>query len=87
MKNHSAPLQPTMNLDTAADTMNFQSRVQAAELDRKIHNDFTKTDKSWSNLPTAPHTMTFGEELITVVADRSKLYTPASICLSNSDII
>ena len=64
-----------MNMDTAAKTLNLQSHLKAAELEQMIYRDFSKPNKSWSNLPTAPHTVKFAEELIKVVEERSALYT------------
>ena len=62
-KQHSAPMQPTMNMDTAAKTLNLQTDVKVSEVEAMIYDDFTKTDKRWSNKPTAPYLVSFGEGL------------------------
>ncbi len=66
-------------MDTAAETLNLQSHLKAAELEQMIYRDFAKPNKSWSNLPTSLHTVKFAEELIKVVVERSALYTAVRV--------
>lgn len=73
-KQHSAPMQPTMNMDTAAKTLNLQTDVKVSEVEAMIYDDFTKTDKRWSNKPTAPYLVSFGEGLVVEAYKRSHLY-------------
>jgi hypothetical protein len=47
LKNHSAALNPTMDMDTSAKTFNLQQDLKAAEIEEIIYYDFTHTDKRW----------------------------------------
>ena len=64
IKNHAAPVQPTMNLDTSSTTLNLQANLKAAKLDAKLHLEFANTHKLWSNSPSAPYLLSFGEALM-----------------------
>ncbi|KAL7529904.1 hypothetical protein ACHAXR_003219, partial [Thalassiosira sp. AJA248-18] len=74
LKNHSAPMQPTMSMSTSAKTLNLQADLKAAELKKIAHDDFVNTNKHWSDKPTSKFTTTFGEGLLKSVYDRSGLY-------------
>jgi hypothetical protein len=74
MKSHSAPIQPTMNLDTAAKTLNTQTDLKSAELEEICYLDFQFPNKRWSTKPTAPYVTSFAEGLLKSVYDRSKKY-------------
>merc|ERR1711966_466643 len=64
IKNHAAPVQPTMNLDTSSTNLNLQANLKAAELDAKLHVEFANTHKLWSDSPSAPYLLSFGEALM-----------------------
>ena len=66
-------MQPTMNLDTSAQTQNLQAAIKAADLDAMLHMEFTRKNKNWSDKPTSPHTTSFAEGLLKVEYERSKL--------------
>ena len=68
-------MQPTMNLDTSAQTQNFRAAITAADLDSILHMEFTQKDKKWSVKLTSPHTTSFSEGLLKVEYKRSKLKT------------
>ena len=74
IKDHCAGIKPTMNMDTAAKTLNVQQDLQAESLSELVFGDIERPDKSWSDNPTAPYTVTFGEGLIKSVTERVKLY-------------
>ena len=86
MKSHSAPMQPTMNMDTAAQTLNLQSDIKVCDLEERIFNDFHKSNKTWSNSPTAPFTTTLAEGLIQGEYSRRNLYKAARTGLSSFDV-
>ena len=54
MKNHSAAMKPTMNLDTSSQTLNLQSDIKAAELEEMIYRDYHCTDKIFSQYTEFP---------------------------------
>ena len=64
-----------MNLDTSAQAQNLQAAIKAADLDAMLHMEFTRKNKKWSDKPTSPHTTSFGEGLLKVEYERSKLKT------------
>ena len=64
-----------MNMDTAAQTLDIQQDLKAAELSEMVFGDFSRTHKLCSNFPTAPFTTTFGESLIKMVNEQAKLYS------------
>ena len=66
-------------MDTSAKAMSIQSHVKACELEEIASNDFYKTNKRWSNTPSAPYTTSFGEGLIVAVYARRHLYRAARI--------
>ncbi len=74
LKKHSAPMQPTMNLDTSSKTLNLQANLKAREVEEIIFNDYHYSDKTWSSLPTTPYTTTFAEGIINGIMKRSLLY-------------
>ena len=71
MKNHSAPIQPTMDMDQAATTLNLQTDLRVKELNCIIAGDFNLTDKRWSSLASAPKTTSFGEGTALTVSKQS----------------
>ena len=86
IKDHCAGLKPTMNMDTAAKTLNVQQDLKAEELSELVFGDFERTHKSWSDFPTAPYTTTFGESLIKGVNDRVKLYSAIRVSESEFQV-
>ena len=66
-KSHTAAVQPTMDMDNAAQTMNLQSDLKACELEEIVYNDYQKTVKKWSDTLTSPHSTSFGEGLMAEV--------------------
>ena len=64
-----------MNLDTSTQTQNVQAAIKAADLDAMLHMKFTQKNKKWSDKPTSPHSTSFGEGLLNVEYERSKLKT------------
>ena len=86
MKNHSAAMKPTMNLDTSAQTLNLQSDLKAAELEDMIYRDYHCTDKHWSDSPSSPFTTTFGEGLINAVYERRHLYHAIRVGLNSFQV-
>ena len=64
-----------MNMDMAAQTLNIQQDLKAAELSEIVFGDFDRTHKLWNNYPTAQFTTIFGESLVKIVNDRAKLYS------------
>ncbi len=74
LKKHSAPMQPTMNLDTSSKTLNLQANLKAREVEEIIFNDYHYSHKTWSSLPTAPYTTTLAEGIINGIMKRSLLY-------------
>ena len=68
-------MQPTMNLDTSAQTQNLQASIEAVDLESILHMEFAQKDNTWSNKPTSPHSTSFGKGLIKVEYEHSKLKT------------
>jgi hypothetical protein len=64
LKSHSAGVQAMMNVDLSAQTINTQTNIRVAECEEFIFHDATCTHKKWSNLPTAPYTVTVAEGLL-----------------------
>ena len=64
IKNHSAPVTPVMGLDVSSSTLNLQANLKAAQLDACLHAEFSNTNKRWSDLPTSPYLLSFGEALM-----------------------
>ncbi len=67
-------MQPTMNMDTSAKTLNTQSSLKASEVEKIIYFDYHHKHKIWLSSPSSPFTTTFGESLIVNVNKRSSLY-------------
>ncbi len=63
MKDHSASMQPTMNLDTSARTLNTQASLKCSEVNKFFHHDFFLKNLCWSPTSTVPCTTSFGEGL------------------------
>ena len=74
LKNHCAALNPRMDIDTSAKTLNIQQDLKAAEIEEMIYFDFTHTDKRWSKLPTSPYTVSLAEGLLLKMMSRIHLY-------------
>ncbi len=74
MKSRSAGVQATMNVDLSAKTMNTQTNIRVAECEEFIYHDATRTHNKWSNLPTAPYTVTVIEGLINHMMSRNDFY-------------
>ena len=53
-------MQPTMNVNTAAETLNLQTNVKVSEIEEMISNDYLNPDKRWSTNPSAPFLTRFG---------------------------
>ena len=74
LKSHCAALNPRMDMDTSAKTLNIQQDLKAAEIEEMIYFDFTHTDKRWSKLPTSPYTVSLAEGLLLKMMSRIQLY-------------
>ena len=74
LKSHSCSMKPTMNMDNAAQAINTQQDLKVAELEAMILNDYLLTNKLYSNLQTAPHSVSLGEGLMKASHDRSSQY-------------
>ena len=61
-------------MDMAAQTLNIQQGLKAAELAELIFGAFERTNKCWSDYPTAQITTTFIESLVKIVNDQARLY-------------
>ncbi len=70
LKSHCAALNPRMDMDTSAKTLNIQQDLKAAEIEEMIYFDFTHTDKRWSKLPTSPYTVSLAEGLLLKMMSR-----------------
>lgn len=58
-----------------AKVLSMQASLKAAELDYDSYRNLTKSNKKWSQLPTAPYLTPFGEGLIHSIMDRQELYS------------
>ena len=67
-------MKPTMNMDNAAQAINTQQDLKVAELEAMILNDFLLKNKLYSDLLTAPHSVSLGEGLMKAAHDRSSQY-------------
>ena len=75
-----------MNLATAVETINIQQDLKAAQLKELVYADYSRQNKLWRSLPTAPHTTTIGEGLMKRVHERSYLYSGKRIGSNTSQI-
>ena len=66
-------MKPTMNMDAAAQTLNFQSHIKAAELESIIHNEYKHSKNCGQPHPLLP---------IAAILEKVsyKQYTNARIC-------
>ena len=64
LKSHSCAVQPVMNLDTSAKTLNTQSIIKAHELEGFIFEEANHMQKKWSNLPTSSHAVSLAEGIL-----------------------
>ena len=56
-KTQVAIIQAAMGMGTAAQSLNIQSDIKAADLEAMIYSDYTKPEKlRWSTSATAPYT-------------------------------
>ena len=67
-------MQPTMNVNTAAETLNLQTNVKVSGIEEMISNDYLNPDKRWSTNPSAPFLTSFGEGLVSAVYPRVDNY-------------
>ena len=74
LKSHSCNMKPTMNMDNAAQAINTQQDLKVAELEALILNDYLLNNKLYSDLLTAPHSVSLGEGLMKAAHDRSSQY-------------
>jgi hypothetical protein len=74
LKSHSCAVQPVMNLDTSAKTLNTQSIIKAHELEALIFEEANRTQKKWSNLPTSSHAVSLAEGILLGMMKRVHLY-------------
>ncbi len=63
-----------MNLDTAAESMNAQSDIKAAEIEEAFYHGYHQNKKHWSNHPTSPHETTIAKGIISKKGYRSQFY-------------
>jgi hypothetical protein len=49
LKSHSCAVEPIMNLDSSANTINIQSSIKVQECEDIISQDATRTHKKWSD--------------------------------------
>lgn len=71
-KHHSASMQPTMNMDASAKSLNLQANLKTLEVEENIYQDYHFSNKTWLTLPTASFTTTFAKGLLTAVMDQQK---------------
>ncbi len=67
-------MQPTMNMDTSAKTLNTQSSLKASAVEEIIYFDYHHKHKTWSSSPSSLFTTTLGESLVVNINKRSSLY-------------
>lgn len=68
-------MQPTMNMDTSAKTLDTQSSLKASEVEELIYYDYQHNKKLWSTSPSALFTTSLGESLIVTTNSQSRLYS------------
>ena len=86
MKGHSVGIKPTMNIDTSSQAINLQQDLKAAQLHEIIFADYQKKHKNWSDLPTAPYTTSFAEDLILKIHERSILYRVKRVSMNEFQV-
>ncbi len=64
----------TINLDTAANNLNAQSDLKAAEIEESIYYDYQCNDKHRSSHPMSPFTTTLCKGIISKKYERAKYY-------------
>ena len=74
LKSHSAAIQPTMDMDTSAKTINTQTDIKVAEREEIIYQEVYHTCKRWSHLPTASYTVTKAEAILKIMMSRVHMY-------------
>jgi hypothetical protein len=73
LKLQSAAIQPTMDMNTLAKTINRQTDIKVANLDI-IYQEVYHTHKRWPHLPTAPYTVTKAEAILKNMMSRVHMY-------------
>ena len=79
LKSHSASIQPSMDMDTSAKTINTQTDIKVAELDENIFREVYRRHKRWSDLPTAPYTVTKVEAILKKMMSRVHMYEARTV--------
>jgi hypothetical protein len=74
MKSHSAAIKPTMDMDTSAKMINTQTDIKVAELEEMTYRDVHFRYKRWSQLPTAPYTVTNAQGILNKMMSRIPFY-------------
>ncbi len=72
---HSAPMQPTMSMDTSSKTLNTLASLKFKEIDDIIFNDYHYNENKWSKWPSAPYITTVDEGIIVFIMDCSHLFS------------
>lgn len=75
MKNHSIPLKASASMAKNAAALTMQSVMKTAALNAEAYRNVKKSNKKWSNFPTAPYLTPFAEGLVHSIMARQDLYT------------
>ncbi len=68
-------MQPTMNMNTSAMTLNMQTNLEVAKVEETIYKDYHLSNKTWPSFPTSLYTTTAAEGLIISTIERELLHT------------
>jgi hypothetical protein len=68
-----------MDMDTSAKTINTQTDIKVAELDENIFREVYRRHKRWSDLPTAPYTVTKAEAILKKMMSRVHMYEARTV--------
>jgi len=74
LKNHSAAVKSTMNVDLSAKTLNTQTSIKVAECNELLYQEAICTHKKWSQLPTSSFLVTAAEGILREIMQRVDQY-------------
>ena len=67
-------MKATMAMNNSSQTLCLQSNLKACKLEEIVSNDYLKSNKLWSQCPTAQHITTYAEGIIVSLYKRRDSY-------------
>jgi len=73
-------------MTASAKTLAMQAKMKTADLNDEAYRNLVKSNKVWSDLPTANHVTPYAEGLIHAAMDRDSLYDPRRVGERDFDV-